>query len=246
MTEIGAPLSIKPPLPTDRPANEAEAGSSAVPGEKSACTSSASGGNCCDYPHWINMARSLLGTHEGSAKAGEDPTVLQFHDHAGFGGIAKANGYKTYQTEGAWCGSFVHWCMTKTTNPKISQPYPSIGSPFRARSWKAYGKSTAPCFGAIMVVGDSHVTFCVGKTYKITKTKDKKTNKYKETKKEYYVGMGGNQGNKVKKSPYSPAGLTFRLPDGYNPCKEHYDLDKNYLEDYQALIAGGSDNESTR
>jgi hypothetical protein len=234
------------PPPTKKAAEEAQAGGSSKPSESSACTTAASGGNCCDYPHWINTARSFIDTHEGSAANGEDPTVLKFHAHSGFAPIAKDHGYKTYETEGAWCGSFVHWCMTKTTNPKTTQPYPSIGAPYRASSWKSYGQATKQCFGAIMAVGKSHVTFCVGKTYKTTKSKDKKTGKYKTTSKEYYVGLGGNQGNKVKRSPYSPANLVFRLPDGYKPCKEHYELDKNHLEDYQALIAGGSEDESTR
>lgn len=96
-----------------------------------------------------------------------------------------------------WCASFVNFCLKSASVPYVA----SASSQFPVSS-KKFVKIDEPVYGALMVLrnfveatgkfsGSGHVTFVYGKT------KDGKI-----------AGLGGNQGDQIRVSPYKSSGVS--------------------------------------
>jgi len=121
-------------------------------------------------PAWVTAGRSKIGEREIPGPK-HNPWIIGFWQKLG------APWIKTDDSDGAWCGGFVAWCLNEAglTYPKN---FPS------ARSFATWGNACKPQVGAIGVKarpGGSHVFLIVGET------RDKA----------YFKALGGNQGNKV-------------------------------------------------
>ncbi|WP_444931648.1 TIGR02594 family protein [Microbulbifer sp. SSSA002] len=132
--------------------------------------------NFCFTP-WMKTAYKERGQSEvAGVKA--NPRILQYFSASEFWGTDDSGG------KNAWCGSFVAWVMKQ-------HGYTPVKAAFRAKSWKAFGKSiNAPIQGAIAIKsrkGGGHVGFVMGKD---------------PTGKHLFI-LGGNQNNEVNITKYS-------------------------------------------
>jgi uncharacterized protein (TIGR02594 family) len=124
-------------------------------------------------PHWLKLARNLVGTREAPGPA-NDPTIMGWAKRAG----GKVLGILYNADSVPWCGLFVANCMLESG---IQPPLVAV----RARSWATWGLNLRPdrlAPGAVLVfgrVGGGHVAFYVG-----------------EDSTHFHV-LGGNQGDKV-------------------------------------------------
>ncbi|WP_182417441.1 hypothetical protein [Bartonella sp. HY038] len=218
------------------PRQAAGRGRNTKPDNNSKCASHSAGKGKCDFPHWLVTAmvyEASDGTFEGDlshkGKNGYDShgsslKVLEFFRRSNYDLIPRNK--TTYNT--AWCGAFIQWCLTETINMKTGKPYEGLITPLEytsisSQAWQNYGKKldkNKPCLGAIMVLfkpgptekeNFQHVTFVVGTI--------KRNNRI------FYLGLGGNQGDRVKISTYSSSLVkAFVVPKDYEPCEEQYDL----------------------
>lgn len=130
----------------------------------------------------------------------------------------------------AWCASFVNYCL-KSAGYAISSPHP-----YRAKSFildrKNFKEIESPVYGCIASSGN-HATFFYGYDMKGG-----------------IIGLGGNQGQTIKFSPYK--GMKFFIPLSYST---QYEMDaKDSIDKYNisdlnksiGLIAKDTKNESTR
>lgn len=132
-------------------------------------------------PRQIEIARSLIGTHEG-----DNPVITGFARKIGELYPEMKSYAASYTSDGiAWCGLFVAYCMA------VSGIRPVFGVSdtdkfLWAQSWKQFGTATtSPQIGDALVLA-RHVTMYAG-------TRDGR-----------YIGLGGNQSDSVKESLYSP------------------------------------------
>jgi uncharacterized protein (TIGR02594 family) len=106
--------------------------------------------------------------------------------------LAKLNG--VWLKGQPWCGSFIAYVMQQCVIPFPKDYY-------RAKAWVSWGTACGPVVGAVAVlerVGGGHVTICAAQ--------DANGN---------IIGLGGNQGDRVKYSPFSPTRIiAYRWPPG--------------------------------
>lgn len=118
---------------------------------------------------WIIEGKKVFGLHESRNK-----TKLT--------AWLKSDGQRLGDTEEMpWCGDYVE---TAIKNSLPDEPFiGAVGkNPYWARNWLKFGKTTEPCYGAVIVFSrgkGGHVGFVVG-----------------EDDTDYYV-LGGNQSNMV-------------------------------------------------
>lgn len=131
-------------------------------------------------PRQIEIARSLIGTHEG-----DNPVILGFARKIGELYPEMKSYAANYTSDGiAWCGVFVAYCMAMSgIRPVFGAA--DIDKWMWAQAWKQFGTATsAPQIGDVLVLA-RHVTMYAG-------TRDGR-----------YIGLGGNQSDSVKESLYS-------------------------------------------
>jgi len=87
-----------------------------------------------DADRWMTIAEGELGQSEIAGTAA-NPRIIAYH---------ATTSLAAQSDEVAWCSSFVNWVMKQAG-------YPGTGSA-AAKSWKAWGKSCEPSYGAITVV----------------------------------------------------------------------------------------------
>ncbi len=119
-------------------------------------------------PEWLTAARSKIGEKEVPG-AKHNPWIISFWKQTPW--------IKTDDSDGAWCGGFVKWCLEQARLP-YPKNFPA------ASSFKTYGTKCSPQVGAIGVKarpGGNHVFFIVGET----------------SDRMYYKALGGNQSNGV-------------------------------------------------
>jgi len=242
--------------PSRRQRRNAEWGRHVRPGDNLSCLASASGSPCCDFPAWLREAQKFEGLyaghnpqHTGNAarprltnsrrfnEYGENLALLQMWKHA-LPAMHEERKYPVYDARVAWSGVFVHWCLTRTLNPKTDTVFQSVaGDPSVGENWLQYGIGCEPCFGAVMVVEkDSrcHIAFCVGAIHMPLQAGDKPEDYGKA-----YIGFGGTHGNGVGMALFAASDVrAFRLPPGYRPCKEHFKLEcSSWVDRYQQKAA---------
>lgn len=106
-----------------------------------------------------------------------------YHKSTTLGGLHY--GKKTEWTDKiSWCASFVNWCFEQTqdfkkTNLSKGGSYNSLAFDWTPKNWEN-GEKCQPFYGAVITLKYSHTAFIVGKN----------------TKKNKYVYLGGNQGGK--------------------------------------------------
>jgi uncharacterized protein (TIGR02594 family) len=141
----------------------------------------------------IEEAKKFSGKNESIIN-----TTRNYHRELGL-----ANSYTLSNT--AWCASFVNFCLKSTNTPHLNNP----SSQFPCNS-TLFIRIAEPVFGAIMVMrnylasnnsyaGKGHITLVYGKTSSGA-----------------IAGLGGNQGDTLRVSPYKIVGnsASFRTPDG--------------------------------
>lgn len=139
-------------------------------------------------PAWVKAGRSKIGEREIPGPR-HNQWILGMWQKLG------APWIKTDDSDGAWCGGFVAWCLNEAglTYPKN---YPAAGS---FRDW---GMPCKPRVGAIGVKarkGGNHVFLIVGET----------------PDKAWYKALGGNQDNQVSIIDIRKADTSFiRWPTG--------------------------------
>lgn len=132
-------------------------------------------------PRQIEIARSLIGTHEG-----DNPVITGFARKIGELYPEMKSYAAGYTSDGiAWCGVFVAYCMAMSGIRPVFGPT-DTDKWMWAQSWKQFGTATtSPQIGDVLVLA-RHVTMYAG-------TRDGR-----------YIGLGGNQSDSVKESLYSP------------------------------------------
>lgn len=132
-------------------------------------------------PRQIEIARSLIGTHEG-----DNPVITGFARKIGELYPEMKSYAASYTSDGiAWCGVFVAYCMAMSGIRPVFGPA-DTDKWMWAQSWKQFGTATAsPQIGDVLVLA-RHVTMYAG-------ARDGR-----------YIGLGGNQSDSVKESLYSP------------------------------------------
>jgi uncharacterized protein (TIGR02594 family) len=143
-------------------------------------TRPAPAGNC----PWMQIAQGEVGTQEWNQ--GDNPRVMQYLRSLNLGG----------GDETAWCGAFVHWCLSQAGAPSARTGL--------AAAWGKFGRGVQPTYGAITVLlptepGHSgHVGFLHAM----------------ESSRVWL--LSGNSGNRVRISAYRrdrlSAGSPFRWP----------------------------------
>ncbi|WP_082177853.1 TIGR02594 family protein [Aeromonas schubertii] len=136
---------------------------------------------------WMQIALS-----EAKKWAGKDESIItkdtNYHVLTGHKWLKSLVG-----TENAWCASFVNYCLQQVG-------YPKSKNSFRARSFIEDGvnfkKVDTPVYGCIASNG-SHATFVYG-------VNDKGA----------IIGLGGNQGNTIKFSPFNK--MKYFIPVAYS------------------------------
>jgi uncharacterized protein (TIGR02594 family) len=137
---------------------------------------------------WMDTAQGEIGEKEIPGPAA-DPRIIEYH---------ATTTLAAQSDEIAWCSSFANWNMDQNDIWGTDNA--------RALSWRNYGQSagTDPSYGAIGIIdhggGYAHVGFVAGVTPNGN-----------------VVLLGGNQSDQVMLSAYPAAGMTFRLPLGYQP-----------------------------
>lgn len=167
---------------------------------------------------WIVKAREEQqakvneSTIEGQNKIKKYHQVNREHKPKGYSGITNA-----------WCASFVGWCLT---NANYSIKYSAQLDPgaytygnvqtisrkndfkFFDPVWAQKTKNNKLALGSITVVGSrKHVTFAIAEN----------------ATRKYYYGLGGNQGDSVKISPYSTRNSSL-YPIEYQIKETDYEL----------------------
>ncbi|QGZ13875.1 baseplate hub subunit and tail lysozyme [Rhizobium phage RL38J1] len=140
-------------------------------------------------PPWLSLAKSQLGTYE-FAGSQHNPQILKYLKTVGIN-----SGDET-----SWCSAFAAWCM-KNSGHSIE------GVNGMAKSWSRAGcveKIEKPLFGCVVVYDrppnpqNGHVNFLL------------------RIQGGSVIGLGGNQTNKVKESPYSLSKVRgFYWPKGF-------------------------------
>jgi len=139
-------------------------------------------------PPWMVFALEEYNTYKNikEKKSPLKERILEYFD---------ISFYKDGNYQDSWCAVFINWCFNQVNEYKNI----NTGANSLAFDWgpkgnkKAYGKSkfgdgwalgetTEPFYGAVIVLSYSHVAFIVGKN----------------TKKNKYVYLGGNQGSAIK------------------------------------------------
>ncbi|HIE5650596.1 TPA: TIGR02594 family protein [Stenotrophomonas maltophilia] len=141
---------------------------------------------------WVEHAYAQARKWAGKKEA-EISRTINFHSELGYG--------KQFTTlagsSNAWCASFVNWCL-RTAGYAISSPHP-----YRARSFAAdttrFSQIDEPVFGAVALVGTSHVGF----VYAIDRGRP--------------VLLGGNQSDQINFVRFNPATLRYYVPKSYLP-----------------------------
>lgn len=132
-------------------------------------------------PKWLTYARQFDGLKEYPG-APTNPTIAAW--------LKKLKAW--------WAEDATPWCGTFVANAMQATGYPIPKNWFRAKDWAAWGKSCAPCVGAICVKdrkGGGHVFFAVGRGPGVI------------------YGFGGNQGDKVCIAAFPVADIiAFRWP----------------------------------
>lgn len=139
-------------------------------------------------PAWIAIARTHLGLAETPGRE-TTPAIRRWLIELGAW---------WQDDETPWCGVFVAHCLREAGITPLPKAY------FRARAWADWGLVQArPVLGSVMVFdggpsrpSGGHVTFAVGK------------DRFGR-----YLGIGGNQGNRVSIVPFDPGrAIAFRYP----------------------------------
>lgn len=248
------PRAVLPQRPMRRRRRNAALGRSVPPGENAACNG-CGGSAGCDYPAWLFEAQKQNGLYIGlSAQAAALDNVRQslplVFSPAGF--AAAANSFLaplTAQRRGqaaqgslpallqktpSWGGLFADWCFTHAVNPKTGRFYagPAKGVAV-AENWLHYGIGSEACLGALMLArqGDTYFpAFCVG-ALSVPVHKTAGGEMRRET---VYLGLGAKAGaspgfdfgSRIGFVAFAAADIAaFRLPQGYQPCKEHFKLE---------------------
>ena len=142
---------------------------------------------------WMRVAIDEAKKWAGKPEAIITDTDGNFHKRLGLGG-------NTSMVITPWCASFVNYCLMTAGAPYEKSP----SSQFATRSRK-FKKIDKPVYGALMVMrnylqgtdttdGTGHVTFVYGKTAD-----------------GHIAGLGGNQGNQLKLSPYKVVGVSSKF-----------------------------------
>jgi|GEM_PF-1425760 len=142
-----------------------------------------------DEPAWMPIARKELGVTEIPGEK-HNPRILEYH-------ATTYQKIKNDDEDGAWCASFVNWCL-------IQSGYAGNNSA-KAVDWTGFGREVKePILGAVAVVkfgpGRFHVGFVEG------------------LKGERILVLGGNQthGTKVSVSGFTKSEIhCYRLPKEY-------------------------------
>lgn len=132
-------------------------------------------------PKQIEIARSLIGTHEG-----DNPVITGFARKIGELYPEMKSYAANYTSDGiAWCGVFVAYCMAMSGIRPVFGPT-DTDKWMWAQAWKGFGSSvSSPQIGDVLVLA-RHVTMFAGNSM------DGR-----------YIGLGGNQSDSVKESLYS-------------------------------------------
>ncbi len=166
---------------------------------------------------------------EAQRWSGLDESVIDdsinYHEKIGSKSFSSLEG-----TANAWCASFVNYCLM-SSGYAISSPHP-----YRAKSFildqSNFIEITSPVYGCVASSG-SHATFFYG-----------------YDRKGRMIGLGGNQGQTIKFSPYK--GMKYFIPAAYF---YQYKLDaKELVEKYDladlnksiGIVAVSKKDESTR
>lgn len=157
---------------------------------------------------WVAHAYAQASKWAGKRES-EISRTINFHSELGYG-----RQFTTLAgTANAWCASFVNWCLRSAGYP-ISSPHP-----YRARSFAAdtvnFSQIDAPVFGAIGLVGTSHV----GLVYSMERERP--------------VLLGGNQSDQINFVRFNPASLRYYVPKGYLPFAQK-ELKESKLDELAA------------
>ncbi|KRG67258.1 hypothetical protein ABB27_10380 [Stenotrophomonas terrae] len=135
--------------------------------------------------------------------------TVNFHSELGYGRQFTS----LAGSSNAWCASFVNWCLRSAGYP-ISSPHP-----YRARSFAAdtinFSQIAEPVYGAIGLVGTSHVGF----VYSIERERP--------------VLLGGNQSDQINFVRFNPATLRYYVPTSYLPFAQK-ELKESKLDELAA------------
>lgn len=153
----------------------------------------------------LEETKKAKGVSEGSAPLYS--MVVKYHNHVGIKDKASTTQKEDDPTKVAWCASFVSWCLDQTeykgAKSAASRHYLADDPTWNAKSKDKLKKVSKPVYGSIVVFSDcnssgvcksqGHVGFAYGK---IADTK--------------IAVLGGNQGNKLKLTPYDCSGNVFK------------------------------------
>jgi uncharacterized protein (TIGR02594 family) len=181
-----------------------------------------------DRAPWMKFAEKEYDTYKGVYEK-DSPLKERVSDYLNTTN-SKGSNYKT-----PWCGAFINWCFKQTkdfkdTNTGLNALAFDWGTKEVAKKSKhnpdgwVDGEQCEAFIGAVIVLKYSHTAFIVGKN----------------TKKQRYVYLGGNQGNS-KKSGYQQirygtvkigSELSIMKPKGYSLTPHEKQLPElNVLED---------------
>ncbi|NDV16530.1 CHAP domain-containing protein, partial [Muricauda sp. TY007] len=157
---------------------------------------------------WMEIARKETKKAKGLPESLEPlyGMVQKYHDNSHIKDNPNTTRVENDPTSVAWCSSFVSWCLDETEYKGVksaaSRHYISNSSENKHKLKSNVVKVEEPFYGAIAVFSDcdsagntktsGHVGFVFGKL------KDGKI-----------ALLGGNQGNKLKISPYDCSGKAF-------------------------------------
>lgn len=163
---------------------------------------------------WVEHAYSQARKWAGK-KEGEISKTINFHSELGYG-----KQFNTLAgTANAWCASFVNWCLHTSGYP-ISSPHP-----YRARSFAAdtisFSQIDEPVFGAVALVGTSHVGF----VYSMDRGRP--------------VLLGGNQSDQINFVRFDPKKLRYFVPKSYLPFAQK-ELKETKLDELAATALNES------
>lgn len=157
---------------------------------------------------WVEHAYAQARKWAGKKEA-EISRTINFHSELGYG--------KQFTTlagsSNAWCASFVNWCL-RSAGFATSSPHP-----YRARSFAAdttrFSQIDGPVFGAVALVGTSHVGF----VYAMERGRP--------------VLLGGNQSDQINFVRFNPATLRYYVPKSYLPFAQK-ELKESKLDELAA------------
>ena len=154
----------------------------------------------CPHPKWMSVAKGEDGTKEDTRDKGNKKFLKRYSNTEVEKYYTSHN--SSWTDDVPWCGSFVNWVMKKSGYKQ------TVSHPYRAKSWKNFGKKAKkPIYGAIAVKsrrGGGHVAFVIGQS------QDGK----------YLYVLGGNQSDAVNIKKYKKSVWTdFRVPKDYDDSK---------------------------